>query len=95
MVWDSYSTEENPTVSYTYCCPNNNTDGTHNLWYTITNNKVTFDSDDTKVIQTVLQVDGYINLNTSFSSLNGFKNSIFVAVNFNSTLSEFESSLGL
>ena len=57
-VWDSYSTEENPTVSYSYCCPNNNTDRSHNLWYTITNNKVTFDSEDTKVIQTVLQIDG-------------------------------------
>lgn len=29
-----------------------------NLWYAVTNNKVTFDADDDSIIQTVLQIDG-------------------------------------
>ena len=29
-----------------------------NLWYAVTNNKVTFDADDDSIIQTVVQIDG-------------------------------------
>lgn len=32
-------------------------DGTAELWYSVTSNKVTFDADDPSVIQTVLQID--------------------------------------
>ena len=28
------------------------------MWYAVTNNKVTFDADDSSVIQTVLEIDG-------------------------------------
>ena len=38
--------------------PQKNADSFHGLWYAITSNKVTFDSDDDSVIQTVLQIDG-------------------------------------
>ena len=35
-----------------------NIDGKNELWYAITNNKVTFDAEDDSIIQTVLQIDG-------------------------------------
>ena len=35
-----------------------NIDGKMNLWYAVTNNKVTFDSSDSSYIQTILQIDG-------------------------------------
>ena len=38
--------------------PQKNADSFRGLWYTVTSNKVTFDSDDDSVIQTVLQIDG-------------------------------------
>ena len=38
--------------------PQKNADSFCGLWYTVTSNKVTFDSDDDSVIQTVLQIDG-------------------------------------
>ena len=38
--------------------PQKNADSCRGLWYTVTSNKVTFDSDDDSVIQTVLQIDG-------------------------------------
>ena len=45
-------------MSYEYVMPQKNADSFHGLWYAITSNKVTFDSDDDSVIQTVLQIDG-------------------------------------
>ena len=45
-------------MSYEYFTPQKNADSFCGLWYTVTNNKVTFDSDDDSVIQTVLQIDG-------------------------------------
>ena len=47
-----------PAVSYEYFTSQKNADSFHDLWYAITSNKVTFDSDDDSVIQTVLQIDG-------------------------------------
>ena len=47
-----------PAVSYEYFTPQKNDDSFCCLWYAITSNKVTFDSDDDSVIQTVLQIDG-------------------------------------
>ena len=47
-----------PAVSYEYFTPQKNADSFHDLWYAITSNKVTFDSEDDSVIKTVLQVDG-------------------------------------
>ena len=47
-----------PAVSYEYFTSQKNADSFHGLWYAITSNKVTFDSDDDSVIQTVLQIDG-------------------------------------
>ena len=41
-----------------YSTPHKNADSFHDLWYAITSNKVTFDSEDDSVIKTVLQVDG-------------------------------------
>ena len=51
----SYDTGTTPAVSYEYKTPNNDSSGHHQLWYAITNNKVTFDADDESIIQTVLQ----------------------------------------
>ena len=45
-------------MSYEYVMPQKNADSFHGLWYAITSNKVTFDSDDDSVIQTVLKIDG-------------------------------------
>ncbi|MDY4578635.1 MAG: hypothetical protein SO471_11940, partial [Anaerobutyricum hallii] len=47
-----------PAVSYEYFTSQKNADSFHDLWYAITSNKVTFDSDDDSVIQTVMQIDG-------------------------------------
>ena len=57
-IWTSYDTGTTPAVSYEYNTPNNDSFGHHELWYAITNNKVTFDADDDSIIQTVLQIDG-------------------------------------
>lgn len=57
-IWTSYDTGTTPAVSYEYNTPNNDSFGHHQLWYAVTNNKVTFDADDSSVIQTVLQIDG-------------------------------------
>ena len=57
-IWASYDTGSIPAVSYEYSTPVKDSDGYHNLWYAITNNKVTFDQDDSSVIQTVVQIDG-------------------------------------
>ena len=54
----SYDTGNTPAVSYGYHAPKKNADGSHELWYAVTNNKVTFDADDDSIIQTVLQIDG-------------------------------------
>ena len=54
----AYDTGTTPAVSYEYNTPNNDSNGIHELWYAVTNNKVTFDADDSSVIQTVLQIDG-------------------------------------
>ena len=54
----AYDTGTTPAVSYEYNTPNNDSFGHHELWYAVTNNKVTFDADDDSVIQTVLQIDG-------------------------------------
>ena len=54
----SYDTGTTAAVSYEYKTPNNDSFGHHELWYAVTNNKVTFDADDDSVIQTVLQIDG-------------------------------------
>ncbi|MBP5447220.1 MAG: RHS repeat protein, partial [Treponema sp.] len=54
----AYDTGTTPAVSYEYSAPAKNIDGKMNLWYAITNNKVTYNADDGSVIQTVLQVDG-------------------------------------
>ena len=57
-IWTSYDTGSIPAVSYEYHTPNKDSDGKHELWYAVTNNKVTFDADDDSIIQTVLQIDG-------------------------------------
>lgn len=57
-IWTSYDTGTTPAVSYEYNTPNNDSFGHHQLWYAVTNNKVTFDADDDSIIQTVLQIDG-------------------------------------
>ena len=57
-IWTSYDTGTTPAVSYEYNTPNKDSDGKHELWYAVTNNKVTFDADDDSIIQTVLQIDG-------------------------------------
>ena len=54
----AYDTGTIPAVSYEYNTPNNDSFGHHELWYAVTNNKVTFDADDDSIIQTVLQIDG-------------------------------------
>ena len=54
----SYDTGTTAAVSYEYKTPNNDSFGHHELWYAVTNNKVTFDADDDSIIQTVLQIDG-------------------------------------
>ena len=54
----SYDTGTTAAVSYEYKTPNNDSFGHHELWYAVTNNKVTFDADDDSMIQTVLQIDG-------------------------------------
>ena len=56
-IWTVYDTVI-PAVCYEYSAPARNLDGKMNLWYAITNNKVTFDADDDSIIQTVLQIDG-------------------------------------
>ena len=57
-IWTDYDTGTTPAVSYEYNTPNNDSFGHHELWYAVTNNKVTFDADDDSIIQTVLQIDG-------------------------------------
>ena len=57
-IWTSYDTGSTPAVSYEYHTPNSDSFGHHELWYAITNNKVTFDALDSSYIQTVLQIDG-------------------------------------
>ena len=57
-IWTSYDTDTTPAVSYEYNTPNKDSNGIHELWYAVTNNKVTFDADDDSIIQTVLQIDG-------------------------------------
>ena len=54
----AYDTGTIPAVSYEYNTSNNDSFGHHELWYAVTNNKVTFDADDDNIIQTVLQIDG-------------------------------------
>ncbi len=54
----AYDTGITPAIRYEYSASVKNIDGKMNLWYAITNNKVTFDADDDSVIQTVLQIDG-------------------------------------
>ena len=54
----AYDTGTTPAVSYEYNTPNNDSFGHHELWYAVTNNKVTFDAEDDSIIQTVLQIDG-------------------------------------
>ncbi|MGN0729688.1 RHS repeat domain-containing protein [Treponema sp.] len=56
-IWTAYD-GATPAVSYEYFTPQKNADSFCDLWYAITGNKVTFDSDDDSVIQTVLQIDG-------------------------------------
>ena len=56
--YDGKEKSKTPAVSYEYNTPNNDSFGHHELWYAITNNKVTFDEDDGSVIQTVVQIDG-------------------------------------
>ena len=47
-----------PAVSYEYHTPAEAIDGKRDLWYAVTNNKVSFNDKDDRVIQTVVQVDG-------------------------------------
>ncbi|WP_287049386.1 hypothetical protein [Treponema sp.] len=47
-----------PAVSYEYFTPSADESKMHELWHAVTANKVTFDSDDKRTIQTVLQIDG-------------------------------------
>ena len=54
----AYDTGITPAVSYEYHTPNKDSNGIHELWYAVTNNKVTFDAEDDSIIQTVLQIDG-------------------------------------
>ena len=57
-IWTDYDTGTTPAVSYEYHTPNKDSNGIHELWYAVTNNKVTFDAEDDSIIQTVLQIDG-------------------------------------
>ena len=57
-IWTSYDTGTTAAVSYEYKTPNNDSFGHHGLWHAVTNNKVTFDADDERIIQTVIQIDG-------------------------------------
>ena len=57
-IWTSYDTGTTAAVSYEYKTPNNDSSGHHDLWHAVTNNKVTFDADDERIIQTVIQIDG-------------------------------------
>ena len=57
-IWTSYDTGSISAVSYEYHTPNKDSNGIHELWYAVTNNKVTFDASDSSYIQTVLQIDG-------------------------------------
>ena len=56
--YDGKEKSKKTAVSYEYNTPNNDSFGHHELWYAITNNKVTFDADDDSIIQTVVQIDG-------------------------------------
>ena len=56
--YDGKEKSKTPAVSYEYHTPNKDSNGHHELWYAVTNNKVTFDADDDSIIQTVLQIDG-------------------------------------
>ena len=47
-----------PAVGYEYFTSKNGADGLHAPWHAVTDNKVTFDADDTSTIKTVLQTDG-------------------------------------
>ena len=49
---------ETPAVSYIYHNPVKDIDGKMELWYAVTDNKVSFEKSDGRVIQTVVQVDG-------------------------------------
>ncbi|MBD5439236.1 MAG: hypothetical protein HDR37_11875 [Treponema sp.] len=46
-----------PAVGYEYFTPKNGAGGLHEPWHAVTDNKVTFDADDTSTIKTVLQTD--------------------------------------
>ncbi|MCR5080656.1 MAG: hypothetical protein K6B17_04870 [Treponema sp.] len=56
--YDSSEKSKTPAVSYEYNTGERNIDGKMDFWYTVTSNKVTFDSEDSDIIQTVIQVDG-------------------------------------
>ena len=56
--YDGKEKSKTPAVSYEYHTPVRDDNRSQDLWYAVTNNKVTFDADDSSVIQTVLQIDG-------------------------------------
>ena len=56
--YDGKEKSKTPAVSYEYHTPVRENNGSQDLWYAVTNNKVTFDEDDGSVIQTVVQIDG-------------------------------------
>ena len=56
--YDGKEKSKTPAVSYEYHTPVRDDTRSQDLWYAITNNKVTFDADDDSIIQTVVQIDG-------------------------------------
>ena len=56
--YDGKEKSKTPAVSYEYHTPVRDDNRSQDLWYAVTNNKVTFDADDDSIIQTVLQIDG-------------------------------------
>ena len=56
--YDGKEKSKTPAVSYEYHTPVRDDNRSQDLWYAITNNKVTFDANDSSVIQTVVQIDG-------------------------------------
>ncbi|WP_318677325.1 toxin TcdB middle/N-terminal domain-containing protein, partial [Treponema sp.] len=56
--YDGKEKSKTPAVSYEYHTPVRDDNRSQDLWYAVTNNKVTFDEEDESIIQTVLQIDG-------------------------------------
>jgi RHS repeat-associated protein len=58
-VWSPYDTGSMPAVQYAYYTYDNlDSSGTHALWYTVTDNKITFEAGDNSVMETAVVTDG-------------------------------------